>query len=293
MQIGFAGLGRMGRPMALNLATAHDVTGYDPTVSGDEELGAGGVRVTSDPAELVSGPLSISMLPDAATSMTLLGGPRGLFAQAVAGHTHVLMGTLGPGTIEALVEQAQLFGVALVDAPVSGSVSMARSRTLTTMIGATGPEFDLVAPVLAAMTRAQFHVGPAGSGTVAKLAVNLVLGAVNQGVAEALALSTAAGMPPEVFYGVLEESAAAAPYVKYKRESFLDPEGAAVSATISIMHKDLGLAGQLARQHGLNLPGLDASAAVLAQAVQAGEAELDMSAVSRVVARLGDDPSKQ
>jgi 3-hydroxyisobutyrate dehydrogenase-like beta-hydroxyacid dehydrogenase len=289
MQIGFAGLGRMGRPMAANLARAHDVLGYDPTVSDDLELAAAGVQVMSEPERLVSGALSISMLPDAASSMSLLGGPQGLFAQAGPGHTHVLMGTLGLDSIEALVEQARTYDVALVDAPVSGSVSMAQARTLTTMVGATAPEFDLVAPVLAALTRAQFHVGPVGSGTVAKLAVNLVLGAVNQGVAEAIALSSAAGLAPEVFYGVLEESAAAAPYVKYKRESFLDPDRAAVAATISIIHKDLGLAGQLAGRHGLTLPGLEAASAVLAQAMQAGEADLDMSAVGRVVARLRRD----
>jgi hypothetical protein len=137
--------------------------------------------------------------------------------------------------------------------------------------------------LLAAMTRAQFHTGPVGSGSAAKLAVNLALASLNQAVAEALVVATADGLDPAVFYEVLEASAVAAPYVSYKREAFLSPETAGVAFPVSLLQKDVGLGLDLAREHNVDLPVAATVARLLEQAREAGLADRDMAEVLRLL----------
>lgn len=280
MQVGFAGLGRMGRPMARHLAAAgHRVIGHDPAVGTAGEPEDAGIEMTDDPARLATAEVSVSMLPDGAATERLLLGERGLLAHAAPSHVHVVMGTVGPTAVRALAVEARAAGVALADAPVSGSVSMAEAGTITTMVGAEQEVFASVRPALAAMTRAQFHTGPVGSGSAAKLALNLALASLNQAVAEALLVATADGLDPSVFYDVLESSAMAAPYVSYKRETYLSPESAGVAFPLSLLRKDVGLGLELAREHGLDLPVATTVGGVLEQAREAGLADRDMAEV--------------
>lgn len=287
MYVGFAGLGRMGRPMARHLVTAgHRVLGYDTAIPADAvpgELRIPGIEITDDLARLSETEISVSMLPDAAATESLLFGTQGLLARCGPDHVHVVMGTVGAAAVRALADNAHAAGVRLADAPVSGSVSMAEAATLTAMVGAEPEIFAAVRPVLAAMTRAQFHTGPAGSGSAAKLAVNLTLASLNQAVAEALVVATADGLDPEVFYDVLEASAVAAPYVSYKRATFLRPDSVGVAFPISLLHKDVGLGLELARQHHLELPVANTVARVLDDARGTGLSDLDMAEVQRLL----------
>ncbi|QXJ24264.1 NAD(P)-dependent oxidoreductase [Actinomadura graeca] len=267
MLIGFAGLGRMGRPMASRLARAgHTVLAHDPAL--DE---AAGLTIVDSAAGLADAPLTISMLPDEATTRDLV--VNGL-AGTAPDHLHVVMGTVGPELVRELAEATDV-----IDAPVSGSVSMAETATITTMVGGTTDQFHLVRPVLAAMTSAQFHVGPVGAGSTAKLAVNTVLAALSEGVAEGMLIAEAGGLDLAVFYDVLRNSAAAAPYVGYKREAFLSPASADVAAPVSLIRKDLGLALDLARRRRLSLPGAEAAFAVLDDAMATGLGEADMAQI--------------
>ncbi len=273
MLIGFAGLGRMGRPMAAHLAGAgHRVLGYDPVAAPPA-----GVQPAASARELASAPLTISMLPDAATTRDLLVGD--LLPGVAPGHLHVVMGTVGPDAVRALAAAAAGRGAAAVDAPVSGSVDHAEAARLTTMVGGTAEQFAHVRPVLATMTRLQHHTGPVGSGQAAKLAVNAVLAALNHAVAEAVLLAEAGGLDAGVFYDVLRTSAAGAPYVEYKREAFLAADAAGVAAPVSLIRKDVRLALDLAAAHGLELPVAGAVAAGLDGAAAAGLAEQDMARV--------------
>ncbi|CCG03399.1 NAD(P)-dependent oxidoreductase [Blastococcus saxobsidens] len=283
MEVGFAGLGRMGRPMVRHLALAgHRVVGYDPAVPAGavpQELEVDGVEVVGDSTRLAGTEVSVSMLPDAAATEALLVGDRGFLAHCGPSHVHVVMGTVGAAAVRALAEKTRAAGVVLVDAPVSGSVSMAETATITAMVGADPAVFATVRPLLAAMTRAQFHTGPVGSGSAAKLAVNLALASLNQAVAEALVVAKADGLDSDVFYDVLQESAVAAPYVSYKRETFLRPESVDVAFPISLLQKDVGLGLELAREHNLNLPVAATVGHVLEDARRAGLAERDMAEV--------------
>ncbi|GAA5110569.1 3-hydroxyisobutyrate dehydrogenase [Haloechinothrix salitolerans] len=270
MLIGFAGLGRMGRPMATNLARAgHSVLAHDPFVDEAPD----GVTSAGSVAELAEAPLSVSMLPDEPTTRDLV--VKGL-ANAGREHLHVVMGTVGPELVRELADATE---VDIIDAPVSGSVSMAETAAITTMVGGPREQFDRILPVLAAMTAAQFHTGSIGSGAAAKLAVNAVLAALSQGIAEGLLIAEAGDLDPKVFYEVLRNSAAGAPYVGYKEEAYLAPETAGVAAPVSLIRKDLRLALELARGRHLDLPGIGVACTVLDDATAAGLGEADMAQV--------------
>jgi 3-hydroxyisobutyrate dehydrogenase-like beta-hydroxyacid dehydrogenase len=283
MQVGFAGLGRMGRPMARHLADAgHHVVAYDPAVGADAppaELAGTGVEVTDDVARIARTDVSVSMLPDAAATESLLLGERGVLHECGPSHVHVVMGTVGPAAVRAFAEKARAAGATVADAPVSGSVTLAEAGTITTMVGAEPDVFAALRPLLAAMTRAQYHTGPVGSGSAAKLALNLVVASLNQAVAEALLVATADGLDPAVFYDVLESSAVAAPYVSYKREAFLHPEAAGVAFPVSLLLKDVRLGLELAQEHSLDLPVATTVGRFLDEARGAGLADRDMAEV--------------
>ncbi|GAA5133658.1 hypothetical protein GCM10023320_60190 [Pseudonocardia adelaidensis] len=270
MLIGFAGIGRMGRPMARNLVAAgHAVLGHDPAV---DEM-PDGVTPVTDAAALAEAPISISMLPDAASTRELV---RGGLAAAGPDHLHIVMGTVGPEVVRELAEGGP---VAIVDAPVSGSVSLAETAAITTMVGGAPDLVERARPVLAAMTSAQFHTGPVGTGSVAKLAMNAVLGLLSQGVAEGLLIAECGGLDPAAFYEVLRNSAAGAPYVGYKEKAFLEPDVAGVAAPVSLIRKDLAMALELARRGGAGVPASEVALAVLDEAVAAGLGEQDMARV--------------
>ncbi|MGW6725671.1 NAD(P)-dependent oxidoreductase [Nocardia sp. NPDC055029] len=276
MLIGFAGLGRMGRPMADHLAAAgHTVHAYDPMA---DQAGAS-VTLVEAPDALAGTELSISMLPDGAVTRALVTDS---LRTVAPGHLHIVMGTVGP---EVVRELAALPWLQVVDAPVSGSVSMAESATITTMVGAGPEQFERVRPVLAAMTAAQFHAGPVGAGSTAKLAVNAVLAGLSQAVAEGILLAEAGGLDPATYYGILASSAAGAPYVGYKQQAYLAPESTPVAAPVSLIRKDLALALELAHRHRLTLPGSEAAFAVLDDAVTSGLAAADMAEVLTTLRR--------
>ena len=113
--------------------------------------------------------------------------------------------------------------------------------------------------------------------------MNLALASLNQAVAEALVVATADGLEPEVFYDVLQASAVAAPYVSYKRETFLRPESVDVAFPVSLLHKDVGLGLELAREHHLDLPVATTVGRVLEDARRAGLADRDMAEVLRLL----------
>ncbi|MBY8861420.1 NAD(P)-dependent oxidoreductase [Nocardia sp. CA2R105] len=283
MLIGFAGLGRMGCPMATHLVRAgHTVLAYDPVT----ECAPAEITPVDSAEDLAVAPLSISMLPDGPSTHALVVD--GLRAVA-PGHVHIVMGTVGPDAVRELADRSS---TELVDAPVSGSVSMAETASITTMVGSSAEQFERIRPVLAAMTAVQFHAGPVGSGSTAKLAVNAVLAGLSQAVAEGLCLAEAGGLDPGVFYEILRNSAAGAPYVGYKQQAYLAPEGTAVAATVALIRKDLGLALDLAHRHELDLPGSEAAFTVLEDAMRGGLAQADMAEVLTVLRRRNDVPPR-
>jgi 3-hydroxyisobutyrate dehydrogenase-like beta-hydroxyacid dehydrogenase len=276
MDVGFIGLGHMGLPMAGRLAGAgFPLTVWNRTPGRASPLTAAGARLADSPAELAAASdVVITMLADGVATAQILCGDGGVLAACRPGSIVIDMSTIGPQAARELAARADTHGVAFLDSPVSGSVTLAEQGTLTAMVGGPADTLDRARLVLAAMTRAQFHLGPAGAGAAMKLAVNLIIAATSQSVGEAMALAATVGIDPSAAYDVLSASAVASPFIAYKRPSFTDPDGAPVAFTAELMAKDLRLALGVA---ALPLPVAEVTKDSLDQACAAGYAEADFA----------------
>lgn len=123
-------------------------------------------------------------------------------------------------------------------------------------------------------------MGPAGAGAIIKLAVNGIVHAINQAVSEALVLAESAGVARSTAYDVFAASAAGAPFVQYKRPAFENPDGTPAAFTLDLVGKDLDLILGLAERSGVPMTQAATNRAAIADAVGAGFAGRDMSAMA-------------
>ena len=280
MRVGFAGLGRMGVPMARNLARAGiDLTLWNRTGAKAralaEDLGCG---VAATPRALAeSSDVVISMLADDAASEAVHFGAEGVFAATGPRHV-VAMGTMSPDHIAALARAAP-DGVTLIDAPVSGATQAATDAQLLIMAGGTEAQAAPLRPVFAALGKRTICLGDTGAGAVMKLGVNALIHGLNQTLSEALALVEAAGIAPEAAFDVILSSAAAAPMLAYRRPLYLDEAAHEVTFTVALARKDMEVTSALADQLGVALPQGRETLAQLRSAEAQGYGPRDMAAM--------------
>jgi 3-hydroxyisobutyrate dehydrogenase-like beta-hydroxyacid dehydrogenase len=139
---------------------------------------------------------------------------------------------------------------------------------------------DRARRVLEAMSAKLLHVGDLGAGATMKLAVNAVVHGLDVALSEALVLAEKAGVDRAAAYDVFMQSAVAAPFVKYKRDAFVDPEGTPVAFSLDLVAKDLELILGLAGEVGARMDQGETNREVVARAVDAGLAERDLSAIA-------------
>src|SRR5438067_5230377 len=199
MQIGFIGIGVMGRPMALNLLKAgHHVTIFarhpdKPEIQ--EVLNAGAKLAPSSRAVAMASDMVITMVPNSMQVEEVVMGPHGIMEGARKGLIIIDMSTIAPSVSRKLAEAASTKGVHFLDAPVSGGSQGGVNGTLTIMVGGEREIFEQVRPVLEAMGKKEniFHVGPTGTGEVVKIVHNMLAGAIAGVTAEAFLLGGKAG----------------------------------------------------------------------------------------------------
>jgi 3-hydroxyisobutyrate dehydrogenase-like beta-hydroxyacid dehydrogenase len=281
--VGVLGIGRMGEAMAHALATAgFDLVLWNRTPQPAERLAAEvGGRAVAHPREVAAAAdVCITMLADGRAVDAVYGGPDGLLAGARPGNVFADASTVPPATLRAHEAVARAAGADLLDAPVSGSIALAKAGRLTLMVGGEASVLERARPVLAALAPTIFHIGPLGSGAAMKLAVNTVIFGLNQAVAEAVVLAEAAGIPREVAYDVLAASAAGAPFVGYKRDAFLDPDGTPAAFALDLAAKDLRLIADLARDVGVELPQASANLDSIVATAEVEGGDRDFSSVA-------------
>jgi 3-hydroxyisobutyrate dehydrogenase-like beta-hydroxyacid dehydrogenase len=282
--VALVGLGRMGDPMARTLLGAGvPLTIWNRTVERARALEPSGARVAGSPEELASvADVVVSMVAGDAAAEQVHAA---LLQTARPGTVILEMSTLGVPCVLRLGERAARAGVAVVDAPVSGSTSAAASGQLVALVGGEHDAIARAMPVLGVLTRSQHLLGPRGAGSAMKLVLNAMLAVTNQALGEALLLAVEAGLAPAAAYDAIADSAVASPFVVYKRDAFLQPEQAPVAFTAQLMLKDVELALALARSHGL-APSLTSEArAALARVVDRDLGHLD---IARVAASVRD-----
>ena len=281
--VGFIGLGSMGLPMATNIAAAgFPLLVWNRTASKSEAFAArSGARVAASPAILAAeAEVVITMVADGDVLLDLYRGSGGMAGSLRAGTVCVDMSTISPTQAADAAAEVTGAGGRFVDAPVSGSVALAEAGTLTVMAGGATGDVDAARPVLEAVSGRLYHMGPVGSGATIKLAVNSIVYGLGQAVSEALVLAEAAGIERSRAYEVFANSAIAAPFVHYRQEAFLKPGEVPVAFRMVLARKDLDLALALARSVGATLPQGEINRAVIAEAIEAGFGDHDMSAVA-------------
>jgi 3-hydroxyisobutyrate dehydrogenase-like beta-hydroxyacid dehydrogenase len=281
--VALVGAGRMGSAMAGRVADAgHDVVVFNRTRSRAEEAAgrtgarvADSARVAAESAEVCL----ISLADDAAVMATYLDD-NGLIAGLQPGAVVCDASTVAPATVRSLAPLVAQKGATLLDTPVSGSVSVVESGTITVMVGGDREALDRARPVLDAFAKSIFHLGDVGAGATMKLVVNSLVHSLNVAVSEALVLAENAGLDRETVYDIFETGAAGAPYVKYKREAFLNPGEIPVAFSLGLVAKDQQLIHALAELTATRMDQAEASRELVAEAVQTGMGERDISEVA-------------
>lgn len=201
-KIGFIGLGIMGKPMVRNLLKkGFTVTVYDIVADAVQALASEGAIAGTSPKETAAGQdVVITMVPSGPIVRTLLQGDNGILAGVHEGTVIIDMSSVTPVESKEFADLAAAKGCKFLDAPVSGGEPGAIAGTLAIMIGGEQAVVDSVHDVLAAMGTSITVVGPNGSGSVTKLANQVIVNLNIAAVSEALILATKAGADPKKVY---------------------------------------------------------------------------------------------
>jgi 3-hydroxyisobutyrate dehydrogenase-like beta-hydroxyacid dehydrogenase len=280
-RVGFIGLGIMGSRMAANLRRAgYPLTVFNRTRSTAEhwaqELGA---DVAATPADVArASDLVITMVVDGQQVESVLLGPGGVIEGAEPGLLCVDMSTIGPHETRAIGARLAERGVALIDAPVTGSAPRAEDGTLTIMVGGEERDFERARPLLEAMGKLVVHVGPLGQGEMLKLINNSVAAANASVVGQALLAASATGVDLDALVTVMATGSGAS--------AMLDQKAGAMRAhdyttlfKLAHMLKDVRLCLEECQAAGVPFPGASSARDVLSASMGRGHAEDDFSAL--------------
>jgi 3-hydroxyisobutyrate dehydrogenase/2-hydroxy-3-oxopropionate reductase len=216
-------------------------------------------------------------------------GDDGLVANARHGSVLLDMSTVSPETLQPYAARARERGVGILDAPVSGSTQLAESGGLTIMVGGEAADLDRARGVLDRLAKTVYHVGPLGSGAAMKLAVNAVIFALNNAVSEAMVIAERAGIDRALAHEIIANSAAGAPFVGYKRQSFVEPETAPIGFSLDLATKDLALITAFAHRLGVPVAQAAANATLIGEAAAHVGAERDFSQVATHLRSLAEE----
>jgi 3-hydroxyisobutyrate dehydrogenase-like beta-hydroxyacid dehydrogenase len=288
LDVAVLGTGRMGGAMAGTLRRAgFPVRVWNRTTARAQEVAEPiGAEVAASPRHAVSGAdVVLSSLADDAAVTAAYTGPGGAVEGLGEGQVALEMSTIAPHTVTRLGPQVERTGASLLDAPVSGSVSVVEQGALTIMVGGDAPAQARAQPVLDALGDRVVHMGPLGTGATTKLAVNALIHAIDVGLSEALVLAEKAGVERSAAYEVFASGAAAAPFVLYKREAFEHPEETPPAFLMDLMAKDLDLILELADEVGAPMAQARQNRATVGEALEAGFSGRDLSAVAEFLRR--------
>lgn len=281
MNIGFIGLGRMGRPMASNLCRKGFrllVNDVNPAAMQDLEL----LQATAYPdiTELAAqSDIIITMLPNSTIVNEVLTGAKAVLAHAKPGSIILDMSTIDPVTTDSLAAAALAKGIGFVDAPVGRLASHADRGESLFMVGGTVEDFERVKPLLEGMGSTIYHCGPVGSGTRTKLVNNFLAVASCQMNAEALSLSQRFGLNLERTLEVLYGTTAVNGQLKIAWPAKVLKGDVSPGFTIDLAHKDLTLIIDAANAARVPMPMAAAAREAFSVARSRGFGGQDFSAM--------------
>ena len=292
--IGFIGLGHMGKPMALNLLKAgYKLQIFDLVPTPLQEVGAAGASISASALSAATDvDVVLTMLPASEHSEAVYLGKEGLLAQlAMLSQSPLLIdcSTIAPEVSRRIAHEATSKGFSMLDAPVSGGTAGAQAGTLTFIVGGEPEALEQARPILEAMGKNIFHAGSHGAGQAAKICNNMLLAIHMIGTSEALNLGTNLGLDPKVLSDIMLKSSgrnwSLEVYNPYPGVMEQAPASRAYTGGFAthLMNKDLGLALEAAIQTQSSTP-LGSVAKSLYQLHQThGNGGLDFSSILKLL----------
>lgn len=282
MKIGFIGLGVMGMGMAANLLRkGFEVVVYNRTPGKAEPLLALGASELESPADVArAAQIIITMISNDAAIREVYFGENGIFAGARAGITLIDSSTISPTLAKELAAAADTIGAVFLDAPVTGSKPAAEGGTLVFMAGGDAGKIEDVQDVLLAMGRKVIPMGPSGSGSIAKLAHNTIVGINVVALAEGMAIAASGGIDGSSFVELVQSGGAASRAAEMKGPKLLEGNYD-VQFSLELMLKDLRLSSALSDSLHVPTPLLEATKSLFQIGDAMGLSQLDMSSVGQ------------
>jgi 3-hydroxyisobutyrate dehydrogenase len=270
------GLGAMGHAIAARLLGAgHELSVWNRTPGRDEELVAGGARRAGSAAEAVrNAEVVITMLTDPPALEAVLFGPDGAAQAIPESATLIDMSTVGPTEIASVAERVA--PVAVIDAPVLGSVPSVESGTLVILVGGDRAVFDRHSELLA-LLGTPIYLGPSGSGALLKLVNNAASTATLVALGELLALTDRFGVGTDVVLQSLEAGPLASLIERWRPR--LKGESQSSYFRLALARKDLAIAFDEAEREGTELAVAETAAARCDEAIEDGLGDEDFGAI--------------
>ena len=288
-ELGFIGVGIMGKPMAGHLVKAgHKVLVYDVNAAAVQELAAKGAVACKSSKEVAEKTgIVIIMVPDTPDVEAVLFGKGGLAEGLKAGSIVVDMSSISPIATKEFAKRLAAMGVQMLDAPVSGGQVGAENAALSIMVGGEPGVFEKIKPYFELMGKNIVRIGGNGDGQTCKVANQIVVALTLEAVAEALLFASKAGADPVKVRSALLGGFAQSRILELHGERMIkrtfNP-----GFRIRLHQKDLNLALQAARSMGMSLPNT-ATAQELFNAVAAqGGIDLDHSALVFALEKLAN-----
>jgi len=293
-QIGFIGLGLMGKPMALNLVKAgYSLTVHDINPVPVKELVSAGATAANSPREVAEkSEVLITMLTSSPHVEQVILGPSGALAGLEKGAIIIDMSTIDPMVTRKIAAVAGEKSIEMLDAPVSGAPPKAAEGTLSIMVGGKKAVFEQCQEILQVMGKKIFHVGEVGMGEVVKLVNNLIASVTGIAICEGFLFGTRLGADPKTLYEVVSASAGncwflqtRVPYPGVIPGSPANNDFAP-GFTTDLMVKDLGLIMSAAEATKTPLLATALTQQLAKAAQAAGFGKKDWSVISKIIRRL-------
>ena len=286
-QIGFVGLGNMGRPMALNLIKrGFALVVHDIEVTKLEPLRAAGARIVASAEEVAAASTRmICMVETTSQAESVITGQQGFIKSAARGSIVVCMSTIDPVVARAMGDALAPRGVAMLDAPVSGGTERATSGELSIIGGGDTATFEACRDLFEAMGTRIFHVGGLGQGLAMKLVNNMLVQVNTVAVAEALVLGVKAGLDPKTIFEVVRVSTGTS-YAFDARVPRILKRDFSPTGTVDISFKDQELETSFAKQLGVPVFLANVSQQIYQMARAGGLGKEDGTAIVKVLERL-------
>jgi len=286
-QIGFIGLGIMGKPMARNLVKAgYELTVYDIVGEAVEELATEGAKTASSSQEVAAATGKvITMLPDSADSERAILGPGGVLEGARPGAIIIDMSSIAPSMSQKIAAECSKKSVEFLDAPVSGGEPGAINAALAIMVGGKQEVFDQCSDLLKIMGSNVVLTGDVGAGNITKLANQIIVAANIEALSEALVLAQKGGVDPERVFNAIRGGLAGSAVMEAKGPMMLERNFRA-GFRIRLHRKDLRNVLQTAEELNVPLPVTALVQQMLGSLVNDGDQDADHSAILHFLEKL-------